>query len=34
MKDKIYNPQENITNSYIKDFDDYKSMFADSINDH
>ena len=22
MKDKIYNPQENITNSYIKDFDE------------
>ena len=33
MKDKIYNPQENITNSYIKDFDEYKSMYADSIND-
>ena len=32
MKDKIYNPQENITNSYIKDFDEYKSMYADSIN--
>ena len=33
MKDKIYSPQENITNSYIKDFDEYKSMYADSIND-
>ena len=33
MKDKIYNPQENIANSYIKDFDEYKSMYADSIND-
>ena len=33
MKDKIYNPQENITNSYIKDFDEYKSMYADSIKD-
>ena len=33
MKDKIYNPEENITNSYIKDFDEYKSMYADSIND-
>ena len=33
MRDKIYNPQENITNSYIKDFDEYKSMYADSIND-
>ena len=33
MKDKIYNPQENIINSYIKDFDEYKSMYADSIND-
>ena len=33
MKDKIYNPQKNITNPYIKDFDEYKSMYADSIND-
>ena len=33
MKDKIYNPQENIANSYIKDFDEYNSMYADSIND-
>ena len=33
MKDKIYNTQKNITNRYIKDFDEYKSMYADSIND-
>jgi len=33
MKDKIYNLQKNITNPYIKDFDEYKSMYADSIND-
>ena len=33
IKDKIYNPQKNITNPYIKDFDEYKSMYADSIND-
>ena len=32
MKDKIYNPQKNITNPYIKDLDEYKSMYEDSIN--
>jgi acetyl-CoA synthetase len=32
MKDKIYNPQKNITNPHIKDLDEYKSMYEDSIN--
>ena len=32
MKDKVYNPQKNITNPYIKDLDEYKSMYEDSIN--
>jgi len=32
MKDKIYNPQKNITNPYIKDLDEYKSMYENSIN--
>ena len=31
MEDKIYKPQDNITNPYIKDFDEYKSMYEESI---
>ena len=31
MEDKIYKPQNNITNPYIKDFDEYKSMYEESI---
>ena len=31
MEDKIYKPQDNITNPYIKDFDEYKSMYEKSI---
>ncbi len=32
MKDKIYNPQDNISNPHIKDFDQYKAMYEESIN--
>ena len=31
MEDKIYKPQNNIINPYIKDFDEYKSMYEESI---
>ena len=32
MEDKIYEPQNHIKNPYIKDFDQYKSMYEESIN--
>ncbi len=32
MSKKIYKPQEDIQNPYIKDFDEYKAMYLDSIN--
>ena len=32
MSKKIYKPQEDIKNPYIKDFDEYKAMYLDSIN--
>ena len=33
MEDKIYNPQQNISNPHIKDIDQYKAMYEESIND-
>ena len=32
MSKKIYKPQEDIQNPYIKDFDEYKTMYLDSVN--